>query len=171
MDNLYLVAAIGRSGELGLDNHLIWRIKEDLSFYRQVTYGKNIIMGRKTFESMPPKALEGRNIFVLSSKELDKHYDVNSFTNIESLIEYIKLHNDEFFIVVGGSQVYEELLPYVSSMYLTEIDENAEADTFFPYFDESEFDINTIYKNNKIEYLDNEEIPYVRNWYIRKRVK
>lgn len=171
MDNLYLVAAIGRSGELGLDNHLIWRIKEDLSFYRKLTYGKNIIMGRKTFESMPYKALEGRNVFVLSSKKLDKDYDVNSFTDIESLIDYIKLHSNQNFIVVGGSQIYEELLPYVSSMYLTEIDENAEADTFFPYFDESEFDINTIYYNNEIEYLDDGEIPYVRNVYTRKRVK
>ena len=170
MNNLCLVAAIGKSYELGIDNHLIWKIKEDLSFYRKLTYGQNIIMGRKTFESMPPSALEGRNIFVLSSKQLDKYYEVNSFSNIESLVNYVRENNHQNFIVVGGAQIYEAFLPYVDIMYLTEIDVNAEADTFFPYFDESEFDVNTIYCN-EADYIDDNSIPYVRNEYIRKRVK
>ena len=170
MNNLCLVAALGRSYELGLDNHLIWKIKEDLQFYKDKTYGENIIMGRKTFESMPSKALEGRNVFVLGSRPLDKYGDINSFTNIEAVLEYIKNHNNQNFVVVGGAQIYEAFLPYVDIMYLTEIGVNAEADTFFPYFDESQFDINTIYRN-KVDYIDKDNIPYVRNEYIRKRVK
>ena len=58
MKNLSMIAAVGSNGELGFNNQLIWKIKEDLKFYRDTTMGKNIIMGRNTFESMPLKALE-----------------------------------------------------------------------------------------------------------------
>ena len=69
----------------------------------------------------------------MSRKKIDHYCDANVFINIEELIKYININNDQSFIVVGGSQIYRELLPYVDTMYLTEIDENAEADTFFPY--------------------------------------
>lgn len=169
MENLSLVAVIGRYNELGLDNRLIWKIKEDLKFYRELTLNQNIIMGRKTFESMPSGALQKRNLFVLSSQELDKHYDVNSFTNIESLLQYIEITNQEF-IVVGGSTIYKELLPYVDTMYLTEINDCANADTFFPDIDIHDWNIETIY-NHDIDYLVPNDVNYVRNRYVRRRVK
>ena len=117
MENLILVAAIGKNNELGLDNNLIWKIQEDLSFYRRLTVHNNIIMGRKTFESMPLRALEDRNVFVISSKNIDQNYNVNCFNNIEVLLDYIRITNEPF-IVVGGSQIYEQLLPFVNIMYL-----------------------------------------------------
>lgn len=164
MKNLSLIAAIGNYYELGLNNHLIWKIPEDLSFYKSMTMGKNIIMGRKTFESMPLVALKGRNPIVLSSKPLDTVSDVTSFTDIDILLDYIKKTKEEF-LVVGGSKVYEEFLPYVDKMYLTELqnDKPFEADTFFPYFDESKWNSEVI-----DSYLDN-DIPYIRKKYIRKR--
>ena len=82
MENLSIVAAIGKNNELGLDNHLIWKIYEDLVFYRKMTLHKNIIMGRKTFESMPGGALKKRTPFVLSSKPLDRDYDINCFLTV-----------------------------------------------------------------------------------------
>ena len=170
MNNLCLVAAIGKNNELGLDNHLLWKIKEDLQFYKKLTMHQNIIMGRKTFESMPPKALEGRTVFVLSSKSLDKYYDINSFNSVDSLVEYAKRYNHLNFIVVGGSQIYEQFLPYVDIMYLTEIDDYAAADTFFPHFDIEDWDIETIYYNINNYMVDN-NINYIRNKYTRKRVK
>ena len=116
MENLILVAAIGKNNELGLDNNLIWRIQEDLSFYRRLTLHNNIIMGRKTFESMPPRALEERNVFVISSKNLDQNYNINCFNSIEALLDYVRI-TDEPFIVVGGSQIYNELLPYLKRVH------------------------------------------------------
>ena len=169
MENLILVAAIGKNNELGLDNNLIWRIQEDLSFYRRLTLHNNIIMGRKTFESMPPRALEERNVFVISSKNLDQNYNINCFNSIEALLDYVRI-TDEPFIVVGGSQIYNELLPYVNIMYLTEIDEYANADTFFPEINMDEWNVETIYYNNEVDYTSG-NIPYVRNKYVRKRVK
>ena len=134
MENLSLIAAIGKNNELGIDNHLIWKIKEDLKFYRNYTLYKNIIMGRKTFESMPETALQKRNIFVLTSSSIDKYCDVSCYKSIESLLDYIK-EIGENFIIVGGAQIYSVFLPYVDTMYLTEIDEYANADTFFPEID------------------------------------
>lgn len=170
MENLIIVAAIGKNNELGLDNKLIWKIKEDLGFYRNITLYNNIIMGRKTFESMPPKALENRNVFVLSSKPLDKYYDINVFNNIDSLLEYIK-SSEEKFIVVGGASVYAAFLPHVDTMYLTEIEEYAPADTFFPEIDYHEWGIEEeLYRKDK-EYSNTDDISYVRNKYVRRRVK
>lgn len=169
MENLSLIAAFGKNKELGLENRLIWKLKEDLKFYRNITMQeRNIIMGRKTFESMPSVAFNGRNPFVLSSRPLDMHYDVNSFNNIESLLKYIEV-SDERFIVIGGAQIYKEFLPYVDTMYLTKIDDYAEADTFFPDFEVSDWDIELIY-NNFNEVSSNETV-YIRNKYVRKRVK
>ena len=162
MENLSLIAAIGEDGELGYNNSLIWRIKEDLQFYRQMTMGKNIIMGRNTLESMPLKALEGRKPIVLSSKGLEKYTDALIFHNLESLLNYVK-HTSEEFMVVGGSKVYEQLLPYVQIMYLTEIKKEAYADTFFPYFNKDDWDVTEIGN-----FLDN-NVPYIRNKYVRNR--
>lgn len=169
MENLSLVAAIGKYNELGLDNRLIWKIKEDLEFYKNLTLHQNIIMGRKTLESMPPGALQKRNVFVLSSRPLDKCYDVNAFTSVESLLEYIEVTNQNF-IVVGGASIYEAFLPYVDTMYLTEIDDYKVADTYFPYVDVNEWDIETIYSHEG-NYKNNNDINYVRNKYIRRRKK
>lgn len=171
MENLSLVAAIGKNNELGLENHLIWKIKEDLQFYRRLTIHENIIMGRKTFESMPYKALEKREVFVLSSQKLDENYDINLYTNIEDLLEYISNTPRQNFIVVGGSQIYKAFMPYVDTMYITEIEDYANADTYFPEIDIHDWIVEPIYYNNKIDYLDNNKVPYTRNRYIRRRVK
>lgn len=168
MENLSLIAAIGKNNELGLDNRLIWKIKEDLKFYRNYTLNQNIIMGRKTFESMPAVALQKRNVFVLTSRELDKYCDINCYSNIEQLLEYIE-NTKRNFIVVGGSQIYEAFLPYVDTMYLTEINDYSNADTFFPEIDIHDWEIDTIFEHNDIDYLDDNYISYVRNKYVRRR--
>lgn len=163
MENLSLIAAIGKNKELGLDNHLLWHIPEDLAFYKKMTYGKNVIVGRNTFLSMPPKAFDGRVAFVLSSDDLDVCFDVNSFNNMESLLSYIK-DNKEEFMVIGGASIYEQFLPYVETMYLTEVDEYFNADTFFP-----EVNFNEWEEASLGEFLYN-KLKYSRNKYVRKKV-
>jgi len=113
---------------------------------------------------MPSTALLKRNPIVLSSHPLDKYLDVECFNNIVSLINYIQNSSSEF-VVVGGAKVYKELLPYVDTMYLTEILRTSRADTYFPYFYEEEWDIETIG-----DFLE-EKVPYIRNKYTRKKVR
>ena len=164
MKNLSLIAAIGYNNELGLDNRLLWHIPEDLAFYKKMTMGKNIIMGRNTFESMPEGAFKGRNPIILSTKQIDRYADVICYNNINDLIKRIE-NSDEDFIVVGGSKIYEEFLPYIDVMYLTEIYKEYTADSYFPCFD------HRLWDNIKIADYMEEEIPYERNIYVRKKMK
>ena len=129
-----------------------------------MTWGKNVIVGRNTLFSMPSKAFEGRVAYVLSPDKLDVSFDVNSFDNIYNLLKYVASREEEF-MVIGGASMYEQFLPYVDTMYLTEIDEYFEADTFFPYFNEEEFDVELMG-----EYTYN-NMNYRRNKYTRKKVK
>lgn len=164
MKNLSLIAAVGENYELGLDNHLIWKIPEDLRFYKKMTVGKNIIMGRKTLDSMPLKALEKRTPIVISRQQLEEHTSLDVYHDIKKLIEDIE-QSDKQYMVVGGASIYELFLPYVDTMYLTEIKRSFIADTFFPYFNIDEWNIEEIG-----DFLDN-ELPYVRNKYTRKKVR
>lgn len=164
MKNLSLIAAIGKSKELGLDNHLLWHIPEDLKFYKDTTWGKNVVVGSNTLLSMPPKAFENRKAFVLSHKKIDNFLDVYSFNNIDSLLQLIKDSKEEF-IVIGGASIYKQFLPYVDTMYLTEINEYFYADTFFPEVNLNDWDITQlgVYSYNNLD--------YVRNKYVRKKVR
>ena len=163
-DNLSLIAAIGCKNELGMDGHLIWKIPDDLKFYREMTLGKFIIMGRKTFETMPYGALDGRKPIILSSKNLDDYFDVSCFNNVEQLLNFVSMTPEEF-MVVGGAKVYEELLPYVKTMYLTEIMKNHRADAYFPLFNESEWNRELMLK------ALGKKPPCVRYCYTRKLKK
>ena len=89
--------------------------------------------------------------------------------NIESLLKYIEITHREF-IVVGGASIYEAFLPYVDTMYLTEIDDYAIADTYFPSIDLNDWDIETIY-NHEGNYKNKDNINYIRNKYVRRRIK
>ena len=150
MKNLALIAAVGYNNELGLDNRLLWHIPEDLTFYKKMTMGKN--------------ALKGRNPIVLSSKDIDRYADVICYNNIENLLRMIENSSDDF-MVVGGAKVYKEFLPYVDVMYLTELYKEFIADAYFPYVDFRQWDSIKI-----ADYMD-ENIPYERNIYVRKRMK
>lgn len=135
MKNLSLIAAIGSNRELGYKNQLLWHIKDDLAFYKKMTMGKNIIMGRTTLESMPVKALVGRNPIVLTRSLITVNGMIKYFNSINELIKVIENSKEEF-MVIGGASTYEQFLPLVDTMYLTSINDIAvrEADCYFPEF-------------------------------------
>ena len=164
MNNLSLISAIGENRELGFNNELLWKIKEDLEFYKRTTMGKYVICGRKTFESMPLKAFDGRYPIVITSRKLDNYIDVITFDDINKVLDFVDLNNDREFMVIGGASIYEAFLPYVNTMYLTEISSSKRADTYFPWFDKELWDI------EELDDYSNEKIPYIRNKYVRKKV-
>ena len=130
-----IIVAIGKNNEIGQNNELIWRLKKDLNFFRQTTWNKDIIMGRKTFESLP-KLLPHRNHIVLTRKKIEIA-NVKIYNNIDMLImEY--MYKDAF--VIGGGSIYKQFLKYAENMYITEIQDTCEeADTFFPLFKKENF--------------------------------
>ena len=157
MKNLVLIAAVGKNKELGCNNDLIWRFKEDLQYFRKVTMGCYIVMGQRTYYSLPP-TLEGRKYIVISEKNID---GVMTFNNLNDFLAFAK-KTDDLIWVVGGGMIYSQLLPHCGKMILTEIDASAKADVFFPKFDVSEWNI-----ERGTPQTSPEGIQYRRNIYTR----
>ncbi|WP_294952123.1 dihydrofolate reductase [uncultured Eubacterium sp.] len=131
-----MIAAVGKNLELGKNNDLIWHFKEDMKFFKDTTMGHTVVMGRKTFESLP-KALPGRKNIVISS---NAEYQAQGATVVTSVEEALQIADNEEVFVIGGGKIYAEFLPYADKLYLTEIDaECADADTYFPQFNKSEY--------------------------------
>lgn len=131
-----MIAAVGKNLELGKNNNLIWHFKEDMKFFKDTTMGHTVVMGRKTFESLP-KALPGRKNIVISS---NAEYQAQGATVVTSVEEALQIADNEELFVIGGGKIYAEFLPYADKLYLTEIDaECADADTYFPQFNKSEY--------------------------------
>lgn len=146
MKNLELIAAIGKNNELGCNNKLIWHIKEDMRAFKKITWGKTMVMGSKTYESMP-KNLEGRKYLVLTRKNI-VYPNVTIVNSKDDFLKHIKDSNDDY-IIVGGGQIYNLFINDVDIMYLTKIDaEYKLADTFFPKFNERDFDKTLLMEGN-----------------------
>lgn len=139
MDNVSVIAAVGKNDfELGFKNGLIWHLKSDLKFFREVTMGKDIVMGSKTFYSLP-KLLPGRRHIVLTRNNIDNPSVIVKHS-IEELIEYLKETKKEVMII-GGASIYEQMLEYADKMYLTHIDDAfSQADAFFPNFNYNDWE-------------------------------
>ena len=131
-----MIAAVGKNLELGKNNNLIWHFKEDMKFFKDTTMGHTVVMGRKTCESSP-KALPGRKNIVISS---NAQYQAQGATVVTSVEEALQIADNEEIFVIGGGKIYAEFLPYADKLYLTEIDaECADADTYFPQFNKSDY--------------------------------
>lgn len=141
---LCLIVARGRNGVIGRDGDLPWRLSADLKNFKQVTLGKPIIMGRKTWESFPKRPLPGRANIVLSR---DGNYAAPGGRVYSSLAPALSVARaiaasdgqDEVFIV-GGGAIYEAALPLADRIYVTEVDAAPEGHVYFPELDMSDWE-------------------------------
>ena len=131
-----IIAAIGKNNELGKDNDLIWHIKGDLAHFKELTMHKKIVMGASTYKSLPKK-LEGREYIILS-KSLSNIPDAVVYQSFDDLLAYLNTLDEEVMII-GGASIYKLFLPYAEVLYLTEIEEESNADVYFPEFDKKDF--------------------------------
>ncbi|MBN7575479.1 dihydrofolate reductase [Clostridium sp. 2-1] len=127
-----IIVAIAKDNVIGKDNKLLWHISEDLKRFKKITTGKKMIMGRKTFESLPgilPNrehiVLTRDNNFNVDSDKVTIEHDFNSV-----LQRYLECEDEVF--VIGGAEIYKQFLPYAKKLYLTKVDEEFEGDTYFP---------------------------------------
>lgn len=133
-----IIAAIGKNNELGKNNDLIWRFKEDMKFFRETTTGNTVLMGRKTFESLPHALPNRRNVVVTK----DENYIAEGAEVFYSVEEALKSTENDNVFVLGGAMIYNELLPFCDKLYLTEIDDECpDADVYFPKFNKSEYSV------------------------------
>ena len=153
-----IIAAIGKNNELGKDNNLIWHIKGDLAHFKELTMHKKIVMGASTYKSLPKK-LEGREYIILS-KSLSNIPDAQIYQNFDDLLAYLNTLDEEVMII-GGASIYKLFLPYAEVLYLTEIEEESNADVYFPEFDKKDFT-----KTLSEEHVD-DDIKYKFVTYVR----
>lgn len=128
---LSIIVAKAKNNIIGKENKLVWHLPADLQHFKEITTGHVIIMGRKTFESLG-KVLPNRKHIVFSQNPDFKVSDenvqvVHSMLEIQEYIE-----NEEENFVIGGAMIYNLLMPHITKMYVTQIEEEFEGDCFFP---------------------------------------
>ena len=125
-----------RNRVIGRGNKLPWKLSADLKRFRELTSGKPVIMGRKTFESIGNPLPNRSNIIITR----DKNYKAGGCTVVNSAEEALKtVDNSEEVMVIGGEQIFKEFLPMADKMYLTFIDEDFDGDAYFPEYNKNEW--------------------------------
>lgn len=131
MSKISIIAAVDRQMAIGFQNKLLFWLPNDLKRFKALTTGNTIIMGRKTFESLPKGALPNRRNIVLSSNPAIECPGAEVFPSLEEALQNCK--EDEHVYIIGGASVYKQALSLANELCLTEIDNSAsEADAFFP---------------------------------------
>jgi len=133
---LILIAAVARNGAIGKDNALLWRLPEDLKFFKRTTLGCPVLMGRKTFESIG-RPLPGRRNIVITRNTTWQHDGVEVAHSLDDALALVAQEARVF--VIGGGELYAQALSQADDLILTEIDADFEGDAFFPPWDRHAF--------------------------------
>lgn len=152
-----LIVAYTRNRVIGNNGCIPWRIKGEQRRFRELTTGNVVVMGRRSYEEIG-RPLPNRTTIVVSNT---KNFDAENCFTAKSLKEALEIAGDRKVYISGGARLYEEALPLVEKMYITEIDAEIEGDTLFPEFDETEFE------KTVDEHVDG-DIPYTYVTYTRK---
>lgn len=132
-----LIVAVDRNWAIGYKNELLVRIPNDHKYFREVTTGKVVVLGRKTLETFPQgQPLKNRTNIILSRNKDYKVKDAIVVHSIEELMEELKKYNSEDVYIIGGESIYREMLPYCDVAHVTKIDHAYQADAYFPNLDE-----------------------------------
>lgn len=151
-----IIVAYDRKLGIGKDNKLLWSQSEDLKRFKRLTSGKTVVMGRKTYESIGMTLPNRRNI-VISRQNID-------IEGVEVINSFDSLNKDEDIFIIGGGEIYKIFLPIVDRLYITEIDCEIEADTWFPEIDLNVWEVESVEKHtsDEINQFDYNFINYIR---------
>jgi dihydrofolate reductase len=149
-----LIVALGKNNEIGKNNRMLCHLPADLKHFKEITSGHTVMMGRKTFESLPKGPLPNRkNIVISRTKDLK----IDGATVYDSLDRaLLKLPDEDEVFIIGGAQIYQQTLPVADKLYLTKIQADfPEADTFFPPINYAEWR-----ETSRETHLADEKNPY-----------
>jgi dihydrofolate reductase len=151
MMRISLIAALSENGVIGKDNTLPWHYPEDLQYFKKMTLGKPVIMGRRTFESMKSRPLPERKNIILTQ---DRNFHAKDCIIVYSELEALAAADNAVEVmVIGGAVIFKIFLPLASRLYLTFIHQKIKGDTFFPEIDWSHW--------QKISEEKKEELSFV----------
>jgi len=134
-----IIVAIAENQAIGKDNDLLWHISEDLKRFKRITTGHTVIMGKKTYESLPFRPLKNRRNVVITDNLEERFEGCETVHSIGAAIEKCT-PGDEHFII-GGASVYRQFLPFTDRMYLTLVHKAFEGDVFFPEYNMEEWNV------------------------------
>ena len=160
---LSIIVAVAKNNVIGKDNKLIWHLPEDLKRFKKLTTGHNIIMGRKTFESLGRVLPNRKHIVLCNDMKLNiEDENVRVIDGIDKLKDYEE--SEEVNFIIGGATIYKLLLPKAKKLYITKINQEFEGDVYFPEIDENTWKIVEREKGIKDEKnpYDYEYVTYVR---------
>lgn len=130
-----IVVAVGGNNAIGRDGDLLWRLPKDMQFFKATTIGHNVVMGRKTYESIPPKyrPLVGRVNIVVTRQDGYEAPGCRVVQSVDEAIEFAKANEEEELMVIGGGEIYRQMFDRADRIYLTKVKHHFDdADTFFP---------------------------------------
>lgn len=142
MNTLSIIVAISENWAIGKNNQLLWHLPADLKHFKEITTGNTIIMGRKTFDSIGKPLPQRRSIVISRNPNLA----IEGVEVVNSLQQAIAQCKDgEKAFIIGGAEIYHQAIPYVSTIHLTKVHQQYDADTFFPELNPDEWrEIDTI---------------------------
>ncbi len=149
-----LLVAMGKNHVIGFENDMPWHLPEDLKYFKAKTTGQTIIMGRKTFDSIG-RVLPNRRNIVLTRQKIDFPEGIEVIQDIDLIYQWHKENPEQELFVIGGGNLYEQVLPYADRMYITEIGESFHGDTYFPTFHPNEWAL-----TSKVKGKNNNDNPY-----------
>lgn len=157
-----LIVAMDNNRVIGKDNQLPWHLPADLAYFKKTTMGHSIVMGRKTFVSIG-RPLPGRENIIVTRNH---SFQAEGCTVIHSVddIKVIASKRKEEVFVIGGAEIFQATLPFADRLYMTKIDAHFPGDTFFPSFDETEWQLISSKKG-----LKDEKNPYDYTFLVYER--
>lgn len=166
MSKISIIAAVADNYAIGKNNKLLWHLPADMKHFKDMTTGHAVVMGKRTFESLPNGSLPNRKNIVLTSipeGNFDKYYEAVSLRDAIELCE-----NEDEVYIIGGATIFKQALEYpgVDTMYITWVHEEFEADAFFPEFNKEEWKEVSCEKHEA-----DEENPYAYSFCEYRRKK
>ena len=140
---LAIVVAVAKNGVIGINNQLPWHLPKDFAHFKQLTLDNTVIMGRKTWQSLPKKPLPNRLNLILSRSQLDlSDYpsdEVKTIHHLQDIAQLKPSHHQAF--IIGGAEIYQLTLPLCQTVYLTEVDSDPRGDSYFPTLNDQEWQL------------------------------
>lgn len=163
---LSIIVAIANNNAIGKDNQLLWHIPEDLKRFKELTLGHKMIMGKKTWFSLPKRPLPGRESIVLTDAAEDHFEGAKMAGSIAEVLKLCDAESENF--IIGGGSVYAQFLPVANKLYITRVHADFDADTFFPEIPAEEW---LLTSQEHIPAQEDQPLSYTYQVFIRRRSK
>jgi dihydrofolate reductase len=158
------IVAVSSNNAIGKNNALIWKLSSDLQYFKKITSGHHILLGRKNYESIG-RALPNRVSLIVTRNQNFEAKDCYTFTDIESSIAFAEKAGEEELFIIGGGQIYDQTLPLCTTIYLTEVHHTFEADCFYQPLNEKEWE-----EVSRENHEADEKNEYAYSFVVYKRI-